>query len=249
MDGHCQSPCHRRRGFSIVELLVVVGIIALLISILLPAMGHARESARQVSCFSNLRQLGTAAVAYLSDNGGWFPTSSPRSPSSLSMSDWVWWRASSVHSADVTQSRLAKYVGRNNFAQVMRCPSDEGKRTAMWGSDPAYEYSYTMNIWLAGYQYNLARTTNMTEVKNPSGKLLFAEEDERSLNDGGFWHAFAPGTGCDWLSIRHDRRRVLPDTFQDANMDRRGNVAFCDGHAEFIDRQFTRDLNVFDPSK
>ena len=63
-----------RRAFTLVELLVVVGIVALLIAILLPVLGKARAASNRAVCLSNIRQLGIGILMYCQDNEGYFPT-------------------------------------------------------------------------------------------------------------------------------------------------------------------------------
>src|SRR5689334_11751015 len=72
-----------RRAFTLVELLVVIGIIALLIGILLPALNRARESARQVKCLSNMRQLSSAVLMWATEHHGFLPGRAGGSPTRL----------------------------------------------------------------------------------------------------------------------------------------------------------------------
>jgi prepilin-type N-terminal cleavage/methylation domain-containing protein/prepilin-type processing-associated H-X9-DG protein len=77
----------RRRAFTLIELLVVIAIIALLIGILLPALGRARESARTTKCQADVRSIGLTMTLYANDSKSWFPVMQPFPSSSPSSRD------------------------------------------------------------------------------------------------------------------------------------------------------------------
>jgi prepilin-type N-terminal cleavage/methylation domain-containing protein/prepilin-type processing-associated H-X9-DG protein len=72
-QGRPPRPCRRTAAFTLIELLVVIAVIAILIGILLPALGKARASARSLRCLVNQREIGMAMVRYLEANKEWIP--------------------------------------------------------------------------------------------------------------------------------------------------------------------------------
>jgi prepilin-type processing-associated H-X9-DG protein/prepilin-type N-terminal cleavage/methylation domain-containing protein len=232
-------------AFTLLELLVVIGIIALLISILLPALGRAREAANQTKCLSNLRNLGSAFMAYVNDNKGTFPASAVAG-STLTY-DFIYW--DQARFPQIATAGIAPYLNitPTNYA-IMLCPSDDPTYRFRGGSNP-YPFSYTMN-WMTT-SFSVANDVmpngkfypKITDVPHTSQTIMILEEDQNTIDDGqsSIWLQAGCWGLVNLLAIRHDRARSNPDnpaTGLLVNGNCRGNVAFCDGHAEFVSRWF-----------
>jgi prepilin-type N-terminal cleavage/methylation domain-containing protein/prepilin-type processing-associated H-X9-DG protein len=197
----------KRRGFTLVELLVVIGIIALLISILLPALAKARESANKTKCLSNIRQIGLAMVMYTLDNKGYFPAAARwggvgAGTSQEQVSDFVYWetpgqywyRPGEVTTNTIQQDQnlgaLTKYMGRNFSAGTWVCPDDDPtSHVYVTGtSNLRYPYSYTMNYFfdnsLSLINYASIPALKMSQVRNSAHCCMVLEEGPSTINDG-----------------------------------------------------------------
>jgi prepilin-type N-terminal cleavage/methylation domain-containing protein/prepilin-type processing-associated H-X9-DG protein len=225
-------------GFTLLELLVVVAIIALLASLLLPALAKAKGKGQSIYCLSNLKQLDLGWLLYAHDNNDRLPYNlgATEIKKILARGEHYNWANSVLNwelDSDNTnralnvEAALGTLVGRNS--RVFKCPVDTVvssiQRRSGWSERSR---SFSMNAMVgdageftqSGININnpsYVQYMKLNEISAPSETFVMIEEHPDSVNDGYFLNRAEEGTWTD-----------LPASYHDGA----ANLSFADGHAE-----------------
>jgi len=240
----------RDRGFTFLELLVVLAVVGLLFLLLLPAVAGTRPNSQAVQCLANLRQMSVAWQMYTADNAGLLAMNGDEGfqPASLAAaqagtdSQWCPGRMDAgaptgqpTNSAWLKTGQIYPYL--NNLG-VYRCPADtsgylNGAVYPVFGQGSSRVRSLSMNGWINPVlndvgmdttDYIVYRKDSDLNRPGPANLWVFIDESPYSINEGLFLELTSGTTGPPKATAWTD----IPATYHNGA----GGISFADGHAQ-----------------
>lgn len=231
-------------GFTLIELLTVIAVIAILSSLLLPALAKAKARAQATICLNNTRQFAIGWLVYANDHDDRLAYNLGGKAAATNLNNWAagildWdLTPDNTNAALLTGSALGSYLGKS--AATYRCPADF--RLSAMQRQAGWQYrvrSYSMNASVGDAGSFSASGVNinnpsyiqffkLTTIPRPADIFVFLDEHPDSIGDGYFLNKVSAGAQS-YSSTYYDPEWLrLPASYHNGA----GNFTFADGHAE-----------------
>lgn len=206
----------------------MVGIIAVLIGLLMPAITAARESARSVACLGNLRQLAIMAHAYADANKGSFPIAYYYRATPGEFAAYAWDFTTRKTGVGVVVEAGLLWAGKGS-GKVQQCPSFDNASNTL--ADPYTGYNYNTSYVGHGATESIVRPAKVTDVKRASECALFG--------DGGYGAGANKFMRAPWANAGDASFTARHAGTQAYRHRGKTNVVFVDGHGETRGERYT----------
>ncbi len=218
-----------KRHFTLIELLVVIAIIAILASMLLPALSKARAAAQSAKCISNLKQHGLAVAMYAGDNNETMPGAL------IAPYGTAWWSVLIPYVASDKGGSLENHL--DGRSKVFSCPSINGNDSIYFAlNDSTANYAYNGRAgWMAEFGVKIS------SVNNSSSRMLIADGNERydaTKNTDG-----SPATPY-YFSTIHVTHATTLSLLPEEVHSRKLNTVYVDGHVAAVEHKSIEMKNV-----